>query len=409
MRPLKVLVSAYACEPGKGSEPEVGWQWVHQIARFHQTWVLTRSNNRRAIEEALKQNPNPNLKFVYLDLPSWARFWKKGNRGVHLYYYIWQILSGITARKLHSAIGFDLAHHVTFVNDWIGTGLSLVSCPLVWGPIGSHPFVENRYADFIGQYEKLHGYLRTFLRRSAPYRDPLYYRSVQKAKRILVINHECLSMLPKKNLNKAIIMPQNAMPHDLIETSPKKATKNLKVISIGRLVGFKGFRLTLKAYASHEKRYPDSTLTIVGDGRQRNELKELIESLNLKQKITFTGQLPRDQVLKIIDEHSVFLFPSFEGAGMVVIEAMARGLPVVCLDFGGPGEYVTEDCGIKVPLTEPDQVVAGLADALNRLASDSALYERLSAGAIARVRDHFTWDHIGDRLNEIYQEVLKST
>jgi len=53
----KVLVSAYACEPGKGSEPEVGWQWVHQIARFHEVWVITRANNRLQIEESLYKAP----------------------------------------------------------------------------------------------------------------------------------------------------------------------------------------------------------------------------------------------------------------------------------------------------------------------------------------------------------------
>ena len=94
---------------------------------------------------------------------------------------------------------------------------------------------------------------------------------------------------------------------------------------------------------------------------------------------------------------------------MVVIEAMAKGLPVVCLDFGGPGEYVTEECGIKVPLTEPEAIINGLADALSLLASDPVLYERLSAGAIERVRKNYLWDSVGDRLNALYQELLTET
>ncbi|MCW1300577.1 MAG: glycosyltransferase family 4 protein [Candidatus Parvarchaeota archaeon] len=387
----------------------MGWQWVHQIARFHQTWVLTRSNNRRAIEEALKQNPNPNLKFVYLDLPSWARFWKKGNRGVHLYYYIWQILSGITARKLHSAIGFDLAHHVTFVNDWIGTGLSLVSCPLVWGPIGSNPNVSRKYVDFIGRRELCRRYFRSLFRKLMPLVDPMHRLSMKRAALILPANRESLQRISKEYRQKTLAWPQNAISREVIAKKHKRHTKKTKIISIGQLRGIKGFRLAIKAFSLHTKVHPASTLTIVGEGKQRQELEALCADMDIERKVIFTGEIPRQQVFQALDEHSVFLFPSFEGAGMVVIEAMARGLPVVCLDFGGPGEYVTEDCGIKVPLTELDEVVAGLADALNRLASDSALYERLSAGAIARVRDHFTWDYIGDRLNEIYQQVLKST
>lgn len=94
---------------------------------------------------------------------------------------------------------------------------------------------------------------------------------------------------------------------------------------------------------------------------------------------------------------------------MVVIEAMAKGLPVVCLDFGGPGEYVTEECGIKVGLIEPAQVVEGLAGALSKLAADQELYERLSIGAIRRVQENYLWDRIGDRLNALYLEVHEET
>jgi hypothetical protein len=81
-RRLKVLISAYACEPHKGSEPGVGWNWAKQIAKFAEVWVITRANNREVIEEELKRSPEPNLHFIYVDLPKWMRFWKKKQRGV---------------------------------------------------------------------------------------------------------------------------------------------------------------------------------------------------------------------------------------------------------------------------------------------------------------------------------------
>src|SRR4029077_18277793 len=69
---LKVLISAYACEPGKGSEPEVGWQWALQMARFHDVTVLTRTNNRSAIEAGLEKIKGQQAvpQFVYHDLNS---------------------------------------------------------------------------------------------------------------------------------------------------------------------------------------------------------------------------------------------------------------------------------------------------------------------------------------------------
>ena len=125
-RPLKLLLSAYACEPDRGSEPGVGWHQVTQAARFHDTWVITRSNNRPAIEKALAREALPNVHWVYFDLPPWARFWKKGERGIHLYYVLWQLGAFFTARDLSRRIDFDLVHPVTFVNYWLPTLLLLV-------------------------------------------------------------------------------------------------------------------------------------------------------------------------------------------------------------------------------------------------------------------------------------------
>lgn len=381
---------------------------MRQIARFHETWVITRSNNRPLIEEGLKADPNVNLHFVYIDLPLWARFWKKGNRGVHLYYQTWQILSGLKGRKLHAMIGFDIVQHVTFVNDWIGSGISFVPAPLVWGPIGSHPFVPRRYIGFIGIREQVRSLLRLSLRISARYRDPLYRRCVAKSRRIMVANKECILRLPESARNKAQVWAQNAFTfRDLAK--PRKFDLPLKILSVGRLIGFKGFYLALKAFAEHLRRFPSSTLTLVGDGEQRHDLEGLAGKLGIQGNVIFSGNVPRTTVLESMGRSQVFLFPSFEGAGMVVIEAMAKGLPVVCLDFGGPGEYVTEECGIKVPLTEPIEVVTGLADGLSRLASDPELYERLSVGAIERVRTDYLWDNVGNRLNALYREIYDET
>lgn len=142
---IKVLVSAYACEPNKGSEPGVGWNWAKQIAKFAEVWVITRANNKEVIEEELRKNPEPNMHFVYIDLPRWMRFWKKKQRGVRTYYYLWQFALLKKAKKLHKLLHFDLAHHVTFVNDWLPSSLALLNVPFVWGPIGSHALFPNSF------------------------------------------------------------------------------------------------------------------------------------------------------------------------------------------------------------------------------------------------------------------------
>ena len=137
MTRLKVLVSAFYCEPGKGSEEGVGWNMAREIARHHEVWTLTRLKNRRSIEAEMSRVPVPRLHFVYCDLPSWGRWWARGQLlEWHLYYYLWQIYIYFVARRLHREVRFDLLHHVTFVKYWIPSFLALLPVPFVWGPVG---------------------------------------------------------------------------------------------------------------------------------------------------------------------------------------------------------------------------------------------------------------------------------
>jgi len=114
-----VLVSAYAVNPYHGSEDGMGWNFILQIARFNKVIAITRKNTRPHIERYMKEHPNScysNIRFVYYDLPQWARFWKKGGRGALLYYYLWQLCMPRFIRK--NKLEFDIAHNLNFHNDW---------------------------------------------------------------------------------------------------------------------------------------------------------------------------------------------------------------------------------------------------------------------------------------------------
>src|ERR1700756_411917 len=113
---MKILLSAYACEPNKGSEPGVGWNWALALARRgYEVHVITRSNNRSPIEQACTW-PDPRLTFQYYDLPRWLRFWKHWPGGIYLYYLLWQIGAYQVANRLHAKERFDCVQHITFVS-----------------------------------------------------------------------------------------------------------------------------------------------------------------------------------------------------------------------------------------------------------------------------------------------------
>jgi glycosyltransferase involved in cell wall biosynthesis len=403
---IKVLISAYACEPHKGSEPGVGWNWAKQIAKFAEVWVITRANNEEVIEEELSRNPEPNLHFVYVDLPKWLRFWKKKQRGVRTYYYLWQLALLQESKRLHRLLHFALVHHVTFVNDWLPSSLALLKVPFVWGPIGSNPpfpsfFQPNRKSFVLEQARVLtQKIFRVF--------DPFFYITLFRAEQIIPINRQIQEKYPFSLLNTNKYSAQSAISVDVLRELPmqRKEPGNCSIVSVGRLIYIKGFHLALKSFAQASRKMSSLTLKVIGDGTERKNLEEISLNENLADKIFFLGNISRENVVNEMNNSDIFLFPSFEGGGMVVLEAMAAGLPVVCLDYGGPGEMVTDECGIKVKPINSEQTIQDLSDALLKLANDPELRKQMGEAGRKRVEEHYTWEKKGEFIKQVYEEVL---
>ena len=130
---MKVLASAYACAPGQGSEPGLGWGWVRRISREHDVWVLTAEAHRQEIEREQRRAPNPRARFHFVDLPP-ALAWLAG-RG-RLRYYLWQLAAWRLAKRLHREVGFDCGQHCSYGMYWMPSFLALMPFPYVWGPVG---------------------------------------------------------------------------------------------------------------------------------------------------------------------------------------------------------------------------------------------------------------------------------
>jgi len=332
-RRLRVLVSAYACEPGKGSEPGVGWNWVKQIARFAEVWVITRANNRGAIEKALKEEPLPNVHWVYFDLPRWARFWKKGQRGIHLYYYLWQIGIYPVARRLHREVRFDLVHHVTFVNYWMPSLLVWLSVPFIWGPVGGGESAPQAFYKTFSWRGKIYERLRD-LARGLGEHDPFTRITAKKAALALATTPETAARLKRLGAPRVEILSQVALSDEeitLLGNLPPRAGNPFRLLSLGRLLHWKGFHLGLQAFARFVRDVPESEYWLIGDGPERRNLEQLAQRLGVAERVRFWGALPREEALSKLAEVDVLVHPSLhDSGGWASVEAMAAGRPVIC-------------------------------------------------------------------------------
>jgi glycosyltransferase involved in cell wall biosynthesis len=148
---------------------------------------------------------------------------------------------------------------------------------------------------------------------------------------------------------------------------------------------------------------------VVGDGPEQERLRALAEELGIAHQTKFWGELPRDETLRRLGECHALVHPSLhDSGGFVCLEAMVLGLPVICLDLGGPGVQVTEETGFKVPAIEPGQALDDLAAAMNVLSKDRSLMISLGQAAQSRASKSFNWHGKGARLTELYKEVLRS-
>jgi glycosyltransferase involved in cell wall biosynthesis len=136
-------------------------------------------------------------------------------------------------------------------------------------------------------------------------------------------------------------------------------------------------------------------------------LEDQVRSLGLESTVEIAGLRTNAEVSESMRSADVFVFPSIrESGGLVVVEAMASGLPCVATDYGGPGSVLTDECGIKIPLGTVEELTAQFKDKLEQLALDPQLRERLGVAARSRALDSFTWDAKAKKFVEIYRWVL---
>jgi glycosyltransferase involved in cell wall biosynthesis len=408
---MRILLSAYACEPRKGSEPGVGWNTAGALAGYHEIWVLTRANNRPAIERELAHASGSitRLRFVYYDLPRWAGWWKRGMRGVHLYYYLWQLGAYFTARRLHREIGFDLVHHITFGKHWVPSLLALLPVPFVWGPVGGGESTPKAFRGDFSFPGKIYEGLRDVGRWLGEH-DHLVRLTARRSLLALAKTDTTAERLRRLGASNVRVLSDAGLPLTEMNDLARRPAANdhpVRFISIGNLLELKGFHLGLRAFARGD--LEDAEYWIVGDGPARWRLQDLAERLGCGARIKFWGRLPRDETLRRLAESHVLVHPSLhESGGWVCVEAMAMGRPVICFDLGGPGTQVTEQAGVKVQARHPEQAVRDFAEAMCRLARDPQLRQRMGEAGRLRSRAAYGWEGKGEFLDTMYRRVTTS-
>lgn len=404
---LKVLMSAYACEPDKGSEPEVGWQWALQMARFHDVTVLTRANNRPAIERELAglEGRQPLPEFVYHDRSPVMLGLKHRAKAVKAYYVLWQRSAREVVGQLQATHRFDLMHHVTFAGFRYPTAIWGHGPPTIWGPIGgieSIPWALLPWHHPLSLAREVSRNFHNMVQATPFHALPKRARATTL---ILASTPEMQGALARLDF-KAEVMPAIGLrPAELPYRRRGKMEGRLKLLFVGNLITLKGVDLALEAVKASQT---EATLTLIGSGNYEAAARQAVEREGLGDRVRFLGRLPRQEVLKVYPDYDVLVFPSLhDTGGYAVIEAMFNELPVICLDCGGPAVAVREGCGFKVRLGRRAEVVMGLASAIRCYSQDRGKVRTQGQAAREVILRYYDWDRKGEEMNRHYQEAIE--
>jgi len=390
---VKILLSAYACEPNKGSEPEVGWSWAVELANLgHDVWILTRTNNQDKIESVLLELPErKNLHFIYYDLPQCILKLKKLTHGVRFYYFFWQFFSFLYVRNIHAIELFDKVHHVTFVSIRQPSFLGWLGIPFIFGPVAGGEQAPWRLRMSYG----VRGFFLDLIRDLMNFfvkLDPFMWMTFIQADEIYVTSEQTKNLLPRMFHKKTMV--QLAIGHNSKSPEPlkKKITNtSFNILYVGRSLYWKGMHLGIAAFAELVKKVPNACLTMISDGPDKNSLEKLAIKLNVYSNIVWIDRVEQNILNKYYSENDVFLFPSLhDSGGMVVLEAMAHSLPVVCLELGGPSVMTSNRSGVVISVYKKSEsdIICKLTEALLLLYKNTELRDELGRQALNAVSNY---------------------
>ena len=369
---MKILLSAYACEPDRGSELGVGWNWAIVLAKAgHQLVVLTRDAEGKpeAIEAALERlspEVRNNLRFVYHDFEPGGRADSKKQRFKQLRYILWQRQIRPIAKRLLVEESFDLIHHITLGTVRFGSHLSDLGVPFVFGPLGGMehgPWNLRRHYSARAWGSEISRDISNML---VSY-SPLVRRCLRQSALISVRTPETERMVRRYTDAPVITGPEaGVMRRDHAPRKPRPEGR-LRLIFAGRLLHWKGLHVAIESYAKACRVRDDIDFTIVGRGPEKVQGLKLAHRLGIADRIEWVDWLPQAELFHAFRTNDALLLPSLHDAGgNVMLESMEAGLPVVCLKLGGPGQMVNDEIGWPVEVegrdyaTVTDEVAAQL-------------------------------------------------
>lgn len=396
----KVLMIAYACNPEGSGEHWLGWGWAEVASADFRVHLITTTNARPEVERHAKDH---GIEPHFIPLAPWFRWSSSlfGRFGNWMRKVIWQYKAARLAARLHAQEAFDIVHQTTFHTFRVPFTSTRLGISSVWGPIAGGEYIPTNYYRYIGPLilpETIRRIFNKIWLNLPPIQD-----SLRRVNVIFVSNHITLNFLPPYCRDRCVVVAPNSMRPEDTTIVPRFHAGNsdkFRILYVGYCLATRGVPLVLHALS--RMKIQDYEFNIVGSGPGLKLWKGCASDLDVMDHVNFVGQVPRAEIADYYDKADVLVFPALrDSGGSALIEAMSKGLPVICLDWGGPSEVIDSQCGIKIPVSTPQRTIQDFAAALLLLHDHPELRIRFGMAGRKRAMEFFTW--------EIKRQLLKST
>jgi glycosyltransferase involved in cell wall biosynthesis len=221
-----------------------------------------------------------------------------------------------------------------------------------------------------------------------------------RAKKVIVVSRALADQVNSIGIpySKIAIVPDGV---DITQFTPIPYNERMNnILFVGSLIERKGVWYLIQAFATVVKQLPEMHLIIIGEGAQRIEIEQLAQSLGISENVSLTGPQSQERVAEAMRHAKIFILPSIEeGLGVVLIEAIASGTPIVASNVGGISEVVDDSIGILVPPANVDQLGKAILTILNSLPDE---WNYFHYNARKRAEELFDWTRIAERLVKFY-------
>ena len=401
----RILISAYACEPGGFSEPATAWEWVKLLSKKYDVEVITRQSNKKKINSNLKKK-KIKIKIHYYDLNYRLLniIKRKNNSKSYFYFLIWQFLIFFKFKKMIKKKKFDLIQHVTLSTLRFPSLLGILNKNFIFGSLGGSETVSYKILKTFNVKNILTETIRNLSNFYLRY-SPLMNLSYKYSKLILVTKKENLNCINSKyhykvRIHNSIAVKSNTRMYRKIY----KIKKDFKLLFIGRLEEWKGVWILIDTFKKLKsiKTNKRFKLYIRGSGPEEKRLKDFVNENSLSNDINFVSKLSEKNLAKLYKNSDLLFFPSLrENSGNVIIEAMSHGVVVTALNYGGPKNFIqNKSLLIKYKDRSYDDIVHDFTNKIIKISKDINLLKKISNESFKQSKE-FTYENNIKRFEEI--------